>query len=173
MVSKFFTLEFLNTRLRLFPFSGRDSRNKPAPISGNNSQKNILIKQTAADCHSLTTILPLLVAHCIPESDPYWICYIAVLNCLDYILAPALHIGQINYMEELIFEFITAYKMLNNSIHIKPKLHFAIHYGWLPVSSIWASYLLLYQRFPNWEARLPREARTCAWGGVGGKTEKN
>lgn len=126
--AKFFDLKFLNTRLRLFPFSGRDSINKPAPIPQGTSQTKITVKQTAAQCHNLVTILPLLVAHRIPKSDPYWQCYLLFLNCLDYILAPALHLGQIKFMEEIIIDLITAYANLN-AIHIKPKLHFALHYG--------------------------------------------
>lgn len=51
------------------------------------------------------------------------------LNCLDYILAPSLHLGHIKHMEDLITEFMSTYKELNNTIHIKPKGHFLIHYA--------------------------------------------
>ena len=41
----------------------------------------------------------------------------------------SLHLGQIKYMEEQISEFIGTYKNLDDTKHIKPKLHFAEHYG--------------------------------------------
>ena len=42
----------------------------------------IVIKQTAAECHNLVIFLPLFVAHEIPESDPYWLCYTSFLNLI-------------------------------------------------------------------------------------------
>jgi len=127
---KLFSIDFLNLRISQFPYAGKDSTNKPSNISGvNTSATKVVIKQTAAECHNLVSLLPLLVAHKIPITDPYWLCYLSFLNCLDYILAPSLNVGQIKYMEELITDFISMYKNLDDNIHIKPKLHFMIHYA--------------------------------------------
>ena len=60
-------------------------------------------------------------------------------------------------------------------LYLPPHYIFLMNYSVLNIGQL--LFLLgnegLKQRFPNWEARLPREARTSAWGGVGGKTQKN
>lgn len=127
---KYFSLEFINNKIKTFPYFGKDCSNKPSPILfKNNSLYKIIIKQSAAECHNLVSILPLLVAQTIPETDNYWHCYLLFLCCLDYIIAPALNLGQIIHMQELITHFLTTFKNLDDTIHIKPKGHFLIHYG--------------------------------------------
>ena len=124
---KVITLCSLNDDISKFPFTGRDTRNKPAIIVG--TATNIVIKQSAAQCHNLVKLLPLILGPKMPMEDPYWKCYICFLRCLDYILAPALHAGEILFMEELITDFITCYSRLRRVTNIKPKMHFMIHYG--------------------------------------------
>jgi len=95
---KYFSLHYINNKIKTFPYCGKDSVNKPSQIlSLNNSAYKIKIKQTAAECHNLVSLLPLFVADKIPDTDPYWQCFLLFLNCLDFILAPALNLGQINH----------------------------------------------------------------------------
>ena len=125
---KLFSLNQLNDAIEQFPYTGRDKSNKPSTITAI-SPHNINIKQTASQCHNLIALLPLFVARLIPEDDEYWHCFLLFLNCLDYILAPSLNLGHIKHMEDLIEEFLTCYKHLDDSIHIKPKGHFMVHYA--------------------------------------------
>ena len=127
LVQKYFSLEFLNNSIKNFSYRGRDKSNKPAPVISI-SKYCITIKETAAQCHNLVRLLPYFVGKFIPGSDEYWNCFIMFANVLDYILAPALHHGHIRHMEDLISDFLMAYKALNDTIHIKPKGHFLIHY---------------------------------------------
>ena len=128
LLHKFFSLKFLNNIISSFSYSGRDRANKPAQILST-SQNCVTIKETAAQCHNLLRLLPYFVGHLIPESDRYWKCYIMFLNVLDYILAPSLHIGHIKHMEDLISEFLFTYKNLDDTVKIKPKGHFLLHYA--------------------------------------------
>ena len=124
----YFSIEFINNRISHFPYTGLHQRNKPASIIAKSS-KAVIVKQTASQCQILIRSLPLLIAHKIPTTDSYWLCFTSFLDCLDYILSPSLHVGQIYHMKDLIEEFLDTYKNLNDTIHIKPKGHYLLHYA--------------------------------------------
>ena len=124
---KVISLSSLNNIISEFPYMGKDKKNKPALLSG--TSNNIIVKQTAAQCQNLIRILPLIIGHKMPHGDLYWDCYLCFLKCLDYILAPKLHPGEVQFMEDLIATFISSYSKLDSVTNIKPKMHYMIHYG--------------------------------------------
>lgn len=89
----------------------------------------VSIKQTASESQCLIRLLPLFIGHKIPSDDKVWELYTQFLNILDYILAPTLQIGEIFFMETLISEFLQSFYNTNESLNVKPKAHFLIHYG--------------------------------------------
>lgn len=123
---KYFDLGFLNETIMSFPYFGKDKTNKPAKLFANGSK--ISIRQTASQCLCLVKLLPLMIGHKIPTDCSYWKCYLSFLDCLDYIVAPSLSLGQIEFMRDLITLFVQSYSKLNNDIKIKPKLHYMIHF---------------------------------------------
>lgn len=125
--NKYFDLAYLNMRIKSFPYFGKDIRNKPEQLLAKGSKINI--KLTASQCQCLVKLLPLLIGHKVPTDCQYWQCYLLFLDCLDFILAPSLTIGQIQHMSDLILTFLENYSSLNDSINIKPKAHYMVHYA--------------------------------------------
>lgn len=119
-------LTLINKIIRNFAYFGKEKRNKPEKLCSKGNK--IIIRQTASQCLNLVKLLPLMISSYIPTDCKYWSCYISFLNCLDYILAPSLSHGQIEYMSDLITEFLHSYSTLSEDINIKPKDHYMIHF---------------------------------------------
>ena len=72
--------------------------------------------------------MPFLIGNCIPESDPYWHCFILLLKILDIITAPVISKGQCSVLKNLIEEHHSMFKQLYKACSLMPKAHFMIHY---------------------------------------------
>ena len=70
-----------------------------------------------------------MIGHLIPEDDAHWKVFILYLETLDYILAPSLNIGEIKFMKELIDNCMRTFYNLNNSLSVRPKSHYILHYS--------------------------------------------
>lgn len=123
---QFFSADEIHDAMELFPYSGKDSRNKPVKLVIDSSGR-VNSKQTASQCQCLVRLLPLIIGNKYPPQDKFWNLYCLFLTMLDFILAPALNRGQIQFMKEIITNFLEQVKSTYNT-NIKPKMHFLIHY---------------------------------------------
>lgn len=121
MVNKgWFTVEFLNMRLKRFKYFGNDGRNKPAPFSvkklGGHSAQN----------WTLFRLLPLLIGDKVKTDDKLWKLYLLLKSAVEMACAPALSAQQIESMRGLIKKYMRKRRILGTKY--KPKHHFFAHY---------------------------------------------
>ena len=141
---KYFTLEFLNIRLKSFLFSRSERRDKPAPISlrmiqpeGRINQSGVVVHCLlivfmfyaiiAAQMWNLAVYLPLMVGEKIPLEDNEWECYLTLLDILQICMAKILSVDLINYLTALIEIHLRLFKDCYPTVNIIPKQHYMVH----------------------------------------------
>ena len=110
------------------PYTGKDKVNKPVILVSDVAGKKVTVKQTAAQCHCLLYLMPLMIGDKFPPNNAKWELYVQFLDVLDFILAPELDRGQLLHFSQLLEEFLREFYSVYENIHIKPKGHFMLHY---------------------------------------------
>ena len=122
----FFTINFLNTRIRGYDF-GTDDRPSPFdPASLESPDKKF--RQSASQTISLARHLPLLIADKVPENDDNWHSVLVLLKICQICLSPVHAKDTIPYLRVLIEEKLYLLKKLYPTSTIKPKMHYMVHY---------------------------------------------
>ena len=122
--NKTFTLDYLNRRIRLFPF--HKLSNKPPPITPNMlSNRDLAV--SAAENMNLVIYFCLLVGDYVCETCNVWKYYLSLKDLVDFILMKSFSIRQIPQLESIIAELNSLY-MTTFKTNLKPKHHFLIHY---------------------------------------------
>ena len=134
------TIQQINAALIAFPYGQNDLKDKPVPISlrvlndGNISGK-------AVEKWTLLRMLPFLVGEYVSEDDTYWEIFLLLREIADIILAPAIQVSLLSYLNHIITTFIYEFNAKFPK-KIIPKMHFLLHYPRLiqeygPLRSLW------------------------------------
>ncbi len=124
--NNYFTLVQFHNCIKNFPYSGADKTNKPTPMS--TSMQMFEIRQTASQMWCLMRLFPLLVGQFVPESDPLWKLFCVLMNIIDIICAQVISEHDISLVELYVADFLWKLSA-PESLHVKPKAHFMIHYA--------------------------------------------
>lgn len=62
-----------------------------------------------------------------PESDPYWDCFLLLLEITSYLLAPRISEDEVAYLNVLIPEHHKIFVELYPEASVIPKMHYLIH----------------------------------------------
>lgn len=73
--------------------------------------------------------LPLLIGDLIPEHNEHWNSYKVFLKIMEYIFAPILTLGKLDYLQILIEDFLVEFKRLYPERPLTPKAHYLIHFS--------------------------------------------
>lgn len=119
----FFDIEFFNSRLKAFDFGYTEIGDKPAPIEGDSR-----FRQGASQMWLLARVLPLLVGDKVPRDNAQWQCFLTLLKICELCSAFKLSEDSAAYLEVLIEEHHSQFKILYSDASIIPKMHFMIHY---------------------------------------------
>ena len=123
--SRFFSLAQLNSRLHKLPYQSTDKRDKPNPLTATGT--NVTCKQTMSQMYALSRLLPILIGDLVPENDVKWEVFLRYLWAQEMIAAPILKSGEVNFMAELIEDFLAMRKQ-EFTENEKPKHHMMRHY---------------------------------------------
>lgn len=123
----FFRLDDLNTAIRTFPFKWMDKTNKPNPVP-RSFESHKSIGGNAHENWALLRLLPFLIGHCVPESEPAWLVLMDLKEIVELAVAP-IHTDQsIAYLESKIVEHRQRYQEQFPGIRLLPKHHYVEHY---------------------------------------------
>ena len=124
--SKFFTLQYLNLRIKQF-VSHSDDTNQPPPITINRLKEKLNIKYSAAEMLYLTRYLGVIIGDKIPKNNQYWKMYIYLRKIVDILMSSRITEAHIITLMQLVEKLNSAY--LNFYKALKPKFHFLTHYA--------------------------------------------
>lgn len=136
----YFTIEYLNERIKYFPYAGTDRTNKPCMSFG--SVHDLKVKVTACQAWCFLRMLPLMVGHCVPQHSEAWAVLLHLLDVTEY-SATSLVTGELAAtLADLVEEFLAAYFSLFPDATMKPKFHYLVHYPDLlmeygPLVNVW------------------------------------
>lgn len=122
--NKFFTLEFLNEKIKYFNYAANE--NMPPPIKIEHLKKGYLI-MSASEMLCFSRNFVFMVGNVIPENNEVWLFYLNLLQLLDLVTSSVISIDDLEYLKNIISEHNLLYKDLFGK-SLKPKHHFLIHY---------------------------------------------
>ncbi|CAN7951867.1 unnamed protein product [Ixodes pacificus] len=135
---EWFSLKYLNFRIKSFKFLGSDTTSKPCEV---NIKGNKLVGE-AVKTWNLLRLLPLFVSHKVDTKDPVWCLYLTLRKVVDIICAPKVNEEMVAYLHVLVEEYLADRKELFPMAPLKPKHHYLLHYSTLitqlgPLINLW------------------------------------
>jgi hypothetical protein len=122
---QYFSLEYLNNRVRFFNYGHMGNRNKPATIFKDHITRGYL-RMSASESLCFITTFRFYVGHLIPIDNPDYILYLKLLELIKIIFSKSILKLSVEKLPYLISDFIKMYISLYNDM--KPKFHFLTHY---------------------------------------------
>ncbi|XP_041951021.1 uncharacterized protein LOC121711457 isoform X1 [Alosa sapidissima] len=138
---KYFTLDFLNTKICTFPYKGTDKSDKPKPIP-----KTFMAKKTiggnAHENAALIPLLPFLIGSLVPEGDYAWEVLMDLKDIVELSLSPTFTEGTICYLQSKITDHRQVLSEVFPQFTLKAKHHYIEHYPELirrfgPLVNLW------------------------------------
>ena len=126
--NNYFTLEYMNNRLKNFEYAAVDMSDKPQPVKAGKSWAAFKVKQNAAEMGNLIRLYPIMFGDVIPESDKVWDIVIEFAGLLEVVSAQSFVGGDVIYMQTKIGNFLDLFFTQFKDTNIKPKGHFFTHY---------------------------------------------
>ena len=162
MVSKgYFTLPWLNSVIRTFPYKFTDAYNKPHPIP-ENFAANGTIGGNATENWTLLRLLPVLIGSRVPRDESAWDLLMDLKEIVELCFSPAISEASVGYLASKIADHKFAFKQLFPDVNFKPKHHFVEHYPQLirefgPLVHMWT---MRFEAKHSYFKRIVREARS-------------
>lgn len=122
---KYFSLEFLNTRIRNFVY-GPDARNKPVEISMVHLNKSN-IRLSSSEMLTLIRYFAVLIGDKVPGGDIHWTLYLKLREVVELAMATSVWLGLDAVMQDSVTQLNELYLLLSNE-SLKPKFHHLTHY---------------------------------------------
>lgn len=120
---KYFTLDFLNTKICTFPYKGTDKFDKPKPIP-----KTFMAKKTiggyAHENAALIRLLPFLIGSLVPEGDYAWEVLMDLKDIVELSLSPIFTEETICYLQSKITDHREVLSEVFPQFTLKPKHHY-------------------------------------------------
>lgn len=88
----------------------------------------LLLIYTASQMWTLAAFLPLIIGDKIDMEDPYWECYLMLLEITMYCTARAISVSSINYVKVLIEQHHRAFRVCYPEVNMTPKTHYMVHF---------------------------------------------
>lgn len=125
---KYFTLETLNHKIKLFNYGPTDIRNRPPLLSENTFKSNSnTIKMSASEMWNFVRYLGLLIGDLVDVESEYWSLYVLLEKILDIVTSNCIGPECPSLLKLLISEHNDLYLQLTK-LNLKPKFHHLIHY---------------------------------------------
>ena len=127
VIDGLFSIEYLNERIKNFPYEGSDRTNKPSQLSSRNIY-DLKVKETAAQAWCLLRMFPLMVGHLVPQDSEEWLVLLRLLDVTEYCTTSVVSPEHVASLADLIESFLTLYYNAFPNMSMKPKFHYLVHY---------------------------------------------
>lgn len=139
---QYFTIDFLNMRIKNFNYLIGGDCNKPTAVKYDPISKGVKIHMSAAEMKCFLRYLGLIIGDKIPRDDKVWRLYILLRRIIDIIVSPKVTKESAQQLKKFIKDHNSLYKNLFKET-LKPKFHFLIHYPRLllrfgPLVNFWS-----------------------------------
>ena len=120
----------LNQRLKAFQYGFGDNKNKPSVVLRDrllnlNDRK---LGQKAAQMWCLIRMLPLIIGDRVPHGNATYEVLLLLLQCMDIIYAPTIHVSQTVYLKHLIHDHHVHFRLIFPDARMINKHHHMVHY---------------------------------------------
>ena len=125
--SGYLTLESFNDIIRTFFYTDADKSNKPQPVKIK-PLNQFRVKQTASEMWNLLRLLPLMIAHLIPENDECWQTFLKFLQVEERFCSSYFSSSGLAVLDSDLHDFIKPYFEVFEDAKLKPKSLYLQHY---------------------------------------------
>lgn len=125
--SKFFKLQFLNSKLKSFSYTYLESNSVPQVVNKTAFQGCGSLKQSSSELYQLCLILPILIGHKIPRGNEKWMNFLRLVQCLLLSTSPYCSDMTPSLLEQLLYDHHMEFFRLYPKASILPKMHYALH----------------------------------------------
>jgi hypothetical protein len=125
-IDKYFDLNLLNERIKLFNYGMVEKKNKPGPIRLDSGK--LKVKQTATKMFCLFRALPFIISDKIPKENEHWELYLILCKIIDIIYTIDVDLTHISELELHIQDHHHLFKKLFPDINLRKKHHNMLHY---------------------------------------------
>lgn len=148
---KYFTLEYLNTKIASFPYQHTDKVDRPHALP-----KTFLSRGTIGgnghENATLLRLLPLLVGSKVPEDDRVWAVLMELKDVVELALCPSFTNENLDYFRCKISEHRQTLLEVFPEVKLRPKHHYLEHYPALvkcfgPLLHLWTMRFEAKHRF--------------------------
>lgn len=120
-----FTLTLLNARITSYDYGFANSSNKPCAIPQSAIQNpDGSAGQIASQMWCLIRNFPLMMGDCVQEGNQFWELILLLLECMDFIFAPAISTDETLFLKRQISDHHELWPNRN----LRPKHHFMVNY---------------------------------------------
>ena len=124
-VSKYFSVDYLNTCVNSYDFDSNDKRSKPPSFDEKHVAKQ-KISLSASEMRCFVQNLPLIIGHRVPQDDELWHVILKPREIMKIVFAPHFQIEICGYLKTLIAEYLQT--LIQLGMKLRPKHHLLTHY---------------------------------------------
>ncbi|XP_022093684.1 uncharacterized protein LOC110980918 [Acanthaster planci] len=127
VVSKYFTLEWLNARITSFSYSYLHLGAKPEILDKTHIVGDGKLKQTSAATMTLICTLPYIISQKVPQGEPKWVNFLRLVQITLISTSPCCSHMTASVLAQLVYEHHTTFTALYPKGKVTPKMHYCIH----------------------------------------------
>lgn len=124
---KYFSLDYLNGRIRHFQYKFSDKVNQPQIIGVNYKSRNT-IGGNQSENWTLLRLLPLFVGEHVPKEDSVWAVLLSLKKLVELVHGPVFTDEMLNTLDTIIHDHKLLFTTAFPDASLKPKHHFIEHY---------------------------------------------
>ncbi|XP_040071113.1 uncharacterized protein LOC120843732 [Ixodes scapularis] len=115
-------------RVAEYPYGVHDRKSKPVALTKKVITPSGQLRGTASQKWCLYRLFPHIFGDLIQENDEHWEIYLLYRQIIDIVFANKIPRDCIFYLAVLISDFLTLFVEQYPEKHMKPKLHYLLHY---------------------------------------------
>lgn len=126
---QYFSLHYLNDRIKTFPYSKQESLDKPQVLEKKAIYRPNNFPMSSIETRNFFILLPLMIGDVMEENvdDEIWKNYIRLLRITLLITSPYASIETIETLEQVIYSYLYNFMKLHPEVPMFPKLHYLVH----------------------------------------------
>lgn len=139
---KYFSLKWLNSRIKAFQYTDHDRKNRPQVIDARALKPGGRIKQTAIEMYTLLCLLPFLVGSKITHGDERWVNVLHLLQITLLSCSSCVSKTSAFELQQIVYTYLENFKKCYPKASFIPKMHYLTHFpqqilNFGPLRNLW------------------------------------